>query len=369
MYSKLRNILLTYVPSLLKASILCKANFLYNFLEIKPNSCTIMITNRCNLRCVMCKQWRETPGQELSINNWKRIILDLKHNGIRSIHFSGGEPLLRKDLIELVRFSSQNGLVVGATSNGTLLTRVMLAELVDAGLRSIALSMDALGAKYEIIRGMPNAFAQLMAAVEAVSSMKKNKKIDAYINFTLMKDTMKDLKMVKTFADNACLPLAICLLDKNSFLFNLEKNADSLWIREKDDFLALQEALAFLAREKIKNPKSLIINFSAIDFVEPYFKNPRQAQVPCVSSQNRVIIDTFGGLLGGCMSMGRFGNINEKGFDELSASQEYRIAKKNMFYKKCHGCSCGYLFNLRLFLPSVFKNIVAKRRYMINAQG
>ena len=360
MNKRIRKALLTYIPNLIKTGLIHKAPFLYGLFEIKPSSCTIMITNRCNLKCVMCKQWREPSGQELPVDDWKRIVLDLKKNG--------GEPLLRKDLIGLVRFSSQNGFVVGITTNGALLTSVMLSELIDAGLRSIALSMDAVGGEYEKIRGLPNTFAQLSRAVEAVSLMRKSKKIDAYINFTLMKDNVKDLKMVKAFADSADLPLAICLLDKNSFLFSLEENNSKFWITGERDFEDLRNALDFLRNEKIKNPKSLIINFSAIDFIEDYFRDPRQERIPCVSSQGRVIIDPFGRLLGGCMSMGRFGSIKETGFKELSATHKYKIAKKNMFYKRCPGCSCGYLFNLRLFLPSIFKNISAKRRYKINDQ-
>lgn len=369
MHKKFMKFIFGYVPKLLKASAAHKAGFLYNLLEIKPDSCTIMITGRCNLKCVMCKQWREPPGQELSIDDWKTIILDLNKNGIRNIHFSGGEPLLKKDFVELIRFSAQIGLIVGVTTNGSLLTGVILNKLIDAGLRSIALSMDAVDGGYERIRGLPDTFEQLSRAVEEVSIMKRKQKIDAYINFTLMKCNIKDLKIVKAFADKMGLPLAICLLDKNSFLFNLEKNTNDLWIKEKEDFLALREAINFLTQEKIKNPGSLIIDFAAIDFIERYFREPRQAQIPCVSSQGRVIIDPSGGLLGGCMSMGRFGNIMAKGFKELVADKTYKTAKKKMFYKKCPGCSCGYLFNMRLFLPSVCSDIAARIRYKINYYG
>lgn len=363
MYNKLKNVLLAYIPNLLKASLSHKVNFLYALLEIKPNSCTVMLTNRCNLKCVMCRQWREPLGQELSFDDWKRIILDLKKNGIRNIHFSGGEPLLRKDFIELVRFSSQNGFVVGVTTNGTLLTGALLEELIAVGLRSIALSMDAVGNEYDRIRGLPNAFEQLNRAAEAVSLKKKKQEVDAYINFTLMKDNIKDLKSVKSFSDKKGLPLAVCLLDKSSFLFNLEGNSNNLWIKDEKDFLALREALDFLVQEKIKAPKSLIINFPAIDFIEHYFRDSRQARIPCVSSQERVIIDPAGGFLGGCMSLGRFGNIKQNSFKELSALEKYKIAKRNMFYKKCPGCSCGYLFNLRLFLPSVCMDVAARLKH------
>ena len=157
----------------MKTGLIYKVPFLYRFLEIKPSSCTIIITNRCNLRCVMCKQWREPVNEELSTEEWKNIILNLKKNGIRNMHFTGGEPLLRNDFKELVLFCSRNGFVSGVTTNGFLLTDDILQGLIDAGLRSIALSIDALDSEYEKIRGLPNSFKQLKQAVAIISAMKR----------------------------------------------------------------------------------------------------------------------------------------------------------------------------------------------------
>ena len=51
--------------------------------------------------------------------------------------------------------------------------------------------------------------------------------------------------------------------------------------------------------------------------------------------------------MGGCMAMGTFGNVRERTLCELRSEERYRTAKRNMFYKRCSGCSCGYLFNIR----------------------
>ena len=348
----------------MKTGLIYKVPFLYRFLEIKPSSCTIIITNRCNLRCVMCKQWREPVNEELSTEEWKNIILNLKKNGIRNMHFTGGEPLLRNDFKDLVLFCSRNGFVSGVTTNGFLLTDDILQGLIDAGLRSIALSIDALDSEYEKIRGLPNSFKQLKQAVAIISAMKRTVKIDAYLNFTLMKDNIKDLKKVKTFADEAKLPLAICLLDKNSFIFDLKENSSKFWITEEKDFEYLRGILNFLRNEKIKNPKSLIINFPTIDFIEDYFRDPRQENIPCVSSQDRIIIDPYGNLLGGCMSMGSFGNLKENEFKVLRNDKKYKIAKRNMFYKNCSGCSCGYLFNINHIPSLILKDLINRVNFL-----
>jgi len=353
---KIKKFCETYILNIIKSWLIYKAPGLFSILEIKPSSSTIIITCRCNLKCIMCKQWMEVPREELSTDDWKRIIADLKENGINSVHFTGGEPLLRKDLAELISYSFQKGFVVGLTTNGAFLSKKILSDLIGRGLRSIAISIDALNGEYEKIRGVANSFKHIESSAILIAEKRREFKIDAYINFTLMKDNIKELKNVKSFADKIKLPLAICLLDKNSFLFDLEQNRSKFWISAKEDFDALREALIFLRQEKIKNPKSLIINFPAIDFIEDYFRNPRQKQIPCISSQDRIIIDAYGNLLGGCMSMGSFGNIKQKKLRELTMDKQYKLAKRNMFYKNCSGCSCGYLFNIRLYQPRIINN-------------
>lgn len=366
MYRRIRKLFLNYVSTLIKTFLLYRAPFLYPALEIEPSSCNLLITNRCNLKCVMCRQWRQPIVEdELSSEDWKRIITDLKKNGIRNIHFTGGEPLLRNDLCELISYSSQNGFVTGLTTNGILLRRDALEGFIDAGLRSIAVSMDGAKDAYERIRGVPNSFKKIEEAILITAKMKKKRKIDASINFTLMKDNIRELKNVKRFADEVGIPIAVCILDKNSYLFDVEENKSKFWISEGNDLEDLQEALGFLKSEKIKKPGSLIINFPAVDFIGGYFKDPRQAHIPCVSSQDRVIIDPYGYLLGGCMSMGSFGNVKDNPFSQLRKEKRYKTAKRNMFYKRCAGCSCGYLFNIRCFPPLIVNDLVERMRYHI----
>ena len=360
MYKRARKLFLSYIPTVVRTGILCRAPSLYDLLEIQPSSCTVLITNRCNLKCVMCRQWREPVGKELSTEEWKEIILDLRENGITNIHFSGGEPLLRKDLSEIIAYASKNGFTIGLTTNGILLKNGLMKELIDAGLRSVALSMDAAGSAYEEIRGLQNSFARVCEALSVIAEAKKASAIDAYINFTLMKNNIADLKDVKRLADRHCLPVAVCLLDRTSSIFDLDDNRKKFWLDDAGSFEALRAALDFLRDEKARRPGSLIINFPAIDFIESYFKDPRQENIPCVSSQDRIILDPYGNLMGGCMAMGTFGNIAKKPFGELRRDPAYRSAKRNMFYKRCAGCSCGYLFNIRC-CPSLIVNDLAEK--------
>lgn len=360
----IKKLCFNYIPIFLKTGVTSRIPSLYSLMEIRPNSATINITDRCNLKCVMCRQWRRDSAEELSTERWKGIIRDLKKNGINNIHFTGGEPLLRKDLADLVSYTTQNGFVTGITTNGLLLNKKNLAKLISANLNSIGISIDALEGDYDKLRGVPGTFSKVKDALFLLSEAKSKNEISAYINFTLMKDTVKKFKDVKNLADSLRIPVGVCLLDRHSFIFDLKENKKDFWISEESSFSELAGLLNFFRKEKVRKPSSLLLNFSMIRLIEEYFKDPRQAAVPCVVSQDRIIVDPHGNLLGGCMSMGSFGNLAETPYGELVREKRYKTAKKNMFYKNCAGCSCGYQFNIqhtpRLVIQDFFQRIKHK---------
>lgn len=113
----------------------------------------VSVTDRCNLRCRYCMP-REVFGADfpflerdelLSFEELERVVRVFVGLGVRKVRLTGGEPLLRRDLPDLVgRLTRIDGLEdLALTSNGVLLAR-MAGELVDAGLRRVTVSLDAL---------------------------------------------------------------------------------------------------------------------------------------------------------------------------------------------------------------------------------
>ena len=91
----------------------------------------------CNQKCVNCYAAGQQKGKEkeLSLDEWKKIIDKLKEARIPQITFTGGEPTLRDDLVELVKYSSW--FVTRLNTNGQLLTKSLCNELMDASLDAI----------------------------------------------------------------------------------------------------------------------------------------------------------------------------------------------------------------------------------------
>src|SRR5436305_4704929 len=102
------------------------------------------LTHRCPLQCPYCSNPVELDrgGSELTTEEWKKVLSELAEIGVLQIHFSGGEPTARKDLVELVRHASDVGLYSNLITSAVLLTRDRLKALVDAGLCHIQISFQ-----------------------------------------------------------------------------------------------------------------------------------------------------------------------------------------------------------------------------------
>lgn len=102
------------------------------------------MTRRCNLKCVHCYAKAVDPNgtDEISTAQGKAIIDDLAAYGAPVMLFSGGEPLVRKDLVELASHATAKGMRAVISTNGTLITREKAKELKSVGLSYVGISLD-----------------------------------------------------------------------------------------------------------------------------------------------------------------------------------------------------------------------------------
>ncbi|MCY4731342.1 TIGR04347 family pseudo-SAM/SPASM protein [Natronomonas gomsonensis] len=128
-------------------------------------------TNGCNLRCAHCYAGSGGPerpgGDELTTEEGKRLLSELADYGAPVVLFSGGEPLVRDDLAELVAHAADEGLRPVLSTNGTLLTVERARELKRAGLAYAGVSVDGLPERNDEFRGVDGAFD---AAIDGIES-------------------------------------------------------------------------------------------------------------------------------------------------------------------------------------------------------
>ncbi len=125
------------------------------------------ITYACNLRCKHCyASASQSLPDELTTEEAKQVIDELVSIGVPIIAFSGGEPLVRKDILQLCRYASRAGMYVAIATNGTLLTSRMVSALKEAGVQFLQISLDGASPKtHDSFRGIEGAF---QATIEGI---------------------------------------------------------------------------------------------------------------------------------------------------------------------------------------------------------
>ncbi|MBM1154718.1 GTP 3',8-cyclase MoaA [archaeon] len=121
------------------------------------DSIRIQVTTKCNLRCFYCHKegcLRDTPDA-LTPNDVDRLITVAKQLGIHRVKFTGGEPLLRPDIDQLVTSASKPGVEVSMTTNGVFLSK-WARVLQESGLARVNISLPSLDpSKYQSVTGFP----------------------------------------------------------------------------------------------------------------------------------------------------------------------------------------------------------------------
>lgn len=117
-------------------------------------------TRTCNLRCVHCysNSFAQRYPDELTTAEAKAMIDDLVSYQVPALLFSGGEPLTRPDVLELMAYATGKGLRVTLSTNGTLIDRQKAEQLKALGLTYAGISIDGIGETNDMFRGKAGAF-------------------------------------------------------------------------------------------------------------------------------------------------------------------------------------------------------------------
>ena len=126
------------------------------------------MTRRCNLKCVHCyaKALEEDGSDAISTEQGKAIIDDLSAYGAPVMLFSGGEPLVRRDLVELAHYATGKGMRAVISTNGTLITKEKARELKSVGLSYVGISLDGGEEVHDRFRKVPGSFKKALQGIE-----------------------------------------------------------------------------------------------------------------------------------------------------------------------------------------------------------
>ncbi|MBN1422950.1 radical SAM protein [Candidatus Fermentibacteria bacterium] len=151
------------------------------------------VTERCNSRCLTCSR-RDAAPEELSTEEGMSLIQEAASLGVLSLSFSGGEPLLRRDLPDLVREAARLRLHASISTNGLLLRGETARMALEAGLSTAYLSLDGCEATHDRIRGVPGGFRKVTEGARWLVSSHPRPRV--FYNTTISRANLAELPAI-----------------------------------------------------------------------------------------------------------------------------------------------------------------------------
>ena len=164
------------------------------------------VTRRCNLKCVHCYAHATNipDDNELSTTDGQSLIDDLAQFGVPVILFSGGEPLVRKDLPQLAAYAVEKGMRAVISTNGTLITPQTARTLKDIGLSYVGISLDGMETINDRFRGVKGSFKSAMEGIENC----KKAGIKVGLRFTINRSNVGEIPEIFHLIEEMDIPRA-----------------------------------------------------------------------------------------------------------------------------------------------------------------
>src|SRR3989338_7667891 len=233
------------------------------------------LTRSCNLACSHCRaSSKHGPyPNELTTSECFRLIDDIVLFSKPKMILTGGEPLLRKDIFEIICYGKKKGLVMVMSPNGTLLTDENVKKIMRSGIKRISISLDGPDAgSHDNLRQVPGAFKQACEGIERA----KRAGLEFQINTTV---TRRNIKLLPNI-----MRLAKDLSARAHHIFLLVPTGRAKEMTSEElSASEYEETLRLLAREK--KDSSLEIKITCAPHFNRVLLQERAAAAPSLSGR------------------------------------------------------------------------------------
>lgn len=319
----------------------------------KPTRIIFCVTLRCNIKCRQCAIWRMPKPEELTTAEWKKVISDLrKWIGPYRVQLAGGETFVRKDITEIIRFATQNDVLTGVVSNGTMITRELARDIVDSGLGYIHISVDGITPEtHDHIRGIPGLHTKTMSAIDYLLESSNGSGMSVCMATVISKKNMHELERLVEYVEDKRMDGIIFnplgpTIDSDSDWY---KKTD-LWFDDLGEINKILDRLIELKKKgaKILNPPE------QFEEMKKYFERPYiLMRDKCMVGITNLSI-TCDGYMHTCFKMPPLGNVRDATPEEVWDSNKAREIRSMI--KKCDiHCSPGNFVYRRSLLSEAVR--------------
>ena len=321
----------------------------------RPYHVQWMLTRKCNYSCRVCDVWREQDTRELSTREIKRGLDILRELGTIEVVLSGGNPLLRDDIDEILKYASRF-FITTVYDNGS-----MAAEKIDA-LRNadfVAISIDSLDSgKNDYIKGVEGAWTKAMQTVERL----RDEGISVAVTPTISQLNLHEIVNFTKFFLEKGIPLWYCLYsfdssDGPSQLFKIGKKNDAFGIVDKEAMVELCDSLIMMK----KRHNNILMTVGILNALKHLFSEGTR-KWKCRALRNFFMIDHLG-RVAGCHLHNPVASI----LDIPKVWNSPRFDALRRTYSKCTQCTylCYIFYSLH---GSVFGNLQIAQEQWKNAK-
>ena len=312
----------------------------------KPHHAQWLVTRKCNYRCVGCNVWKEQDDQELSAAEIKKGLDILKGLGIVELTISGGNPLLRSDIAEILDYASERFLTT-VYDNGSMATKKIEAlRKVDF----VAISIDSLDeAKNDAIKAVPGAWKNAIHTVEVL----QKEGIRVAVTPTISQKNLYEIMDMTNYFMERKIPMWFCLYSYDTSvdskqLFRIGKANDEFIITDKEAMVNLCNQL--IASMK-KNP-NILMTKKLLQTLRSLYEPNAERTWKCQALNQFLVVDHLG-RISGCHNHNFAGSI----FDQPKQwkSNEFKTLRKT--YQDC--TQCNYLCYIAYSLYGGPKSILS----------
>lgn len=192
------------------------AGFAWTVARRRPFSVLVQVTNRCNLKCPFCDFWPNPDlAHELSLAEHSRVATELGGIGTFLVSIEGGEPLVRKDLPELIAAYAGAGHLPLLYTNGWFVDDGVVAALRTSGIHQVGVSIDFPdAARHDAMRGAPGTWTRAVAAVERLRAALGPR---VHLMTVLMRENQQDLEALLALSARLGVKHQVTLLSDLGF--------------------------------------------------------------------------------------------------------------------------------------------------------
>ena len=344
-----------YVGKLLKTTLpslpgdFLKTQVVGRFKAIPPTVLIFNVSYKCDSKCVMCNSWKLPYHDDLTTEEYENAFSSELFRSVEYVGITGGEPTLRKDMVDIVRIMSDNMpnlRKMTLNTNGFVKDRVVktLEQIIDVAnergfVFGTRVSLDGVGDAHEDIRRVWNAFERAMDTVREMQELQKRKFFNFGVSFTFTAQNLEEGERLYELCKKEDLSVVFAIARYSELAFGNMDLVESTDLKD-EDFPKLTEFFRKRVRESKLTDGDALLYQAYVKM----FSNGMKRTMPCPSMDQGLLLNPNGDITY-CENSRVIGNVREGDPKAFYYDPDNLAMRQEVLDKVCPSCASPCFVN------------------------